>query len=65
MVRTLHQRHPHAAPGGHPKIFQERLGHRTIAVTLDTDSHVLPGLQDEASLRFEDSLAEPVAESVG
>ena len=53
------------AQGVHPKIVQERLGPSTIAVTLDTYSHVLPGLQEAAALKFEDSLAEPVAESVG
>jgi integrase len=35
--------------GVHPKIVSERLGHATIAITLDTYSHVLPGLQDEAA----------------
>ena len=28
--------------GVHPKIVQELLGHATIAITLDTYSHVLP-----------------------
>ena len=31
--------------GIHPKVVQERLGHASIAVTLDTYSHVAPGLQ--------------------
>ena len=35
--------------GGHPKIVSERLGHASIAITLDTYSHVLPGLQEEAA----------------
>lgn len=43
-----------------PKIVQERLGHATIAVTLDTYSHVLPGLQEAAALRFEEGLAKSV-----
>jgi integrase len=54
-------RHTHATlmlkQGVHPKIVQERLGHATIAVTLDTYSHVLPGLQEQAALRFEEELA--------
>ena len=29
----------------HPKIVQERLGHANISVTLDTYSHLVPGLQ--------------------
>jgi len=33
----------------HPKIVQEMLGHSTIVLTLDTYSHVIPGLQDEAA----------------
>lgn len=40
--------------GVHSKIVQERLGHATIATTLDTYSHVLPGLQEAAALRFDD-----------
>jgi integrase len=30
--------------GLHPKLVQELLGHATIAITLDTYSHVLPGM---------------------
>jgi len=33
----------------HPKIVQELLGHSTIAITLDTYSHVMPALAREAS----------------
>jgi integrase len=35
--------------GVHPKIVSERLGHSGVAITLDTYSHVLPGLQEEAA----------------
>ena len=38
------------------KIVQERLGHSTIAITLDTYSHVTPGLQEAAALRFDEVL---------
>ena len=55
-------RHTHAtlllADGVHPKIVQERLGHAKIATTLDTYSHVLPGLQREAALKLERTLSE-------
>lgn len=34
--------------GVHPKVVQERLGHTTIGMTLDTYSHVLPGMQEHA-----------------
>ena len=35
--------------GVHPKVVQERLGHSTISVTMDTYSHVVPALQREAA----------------
>jgi integrase len=34
--------------GTHPKVVQELLGHSQINLTLDTYSHVLPGLQGDA-----------------
>ncbi len=44
--------------GVHPKIVQERLGHASIQVTLDTYSHVAPGLQEAAAVGF-DELVSP------
>ena len=45
-------RHSHATQllrqGVHPKIVSERLGHSNIGITLDTYSHVLPGMQEDA-----------------
>ena len=35
--------------GIHPKIVQERLGHSTISLTMDTYSHVLPSMQLDAA----------------
>lgn len=35
--------------GIHPKVVSERLGHATVAITLDTYSHVGEGLQEEAA----------------
>jgi integrase len=35
--------------GVHVKIVQELLGHSNISITLDTYSHVLPGMGDEAA----------------
>ena len=50
--------------GIHPKIVQERLGHSSIQITLDTYSHVAPELQQAAANRFDDIvLPNPVAES--
>lgn len=43
--------------GIHPKIVQERLGHSGIAITLDTYSHVAPGLQKAAALKFDEAVA--------
>lgn len=40
--------------GIHVKVVQERLGHSSITLTLDTYSHVLPGLQQEAAQRLDD-----------
>ena len=42
--------------GIHPKIVQERLGHSRVGVTLDIYSHVTPGLQEAAALRFDEGL---------
>ncbi|MFW6029888.1 MAG: tyrosine-type recombinase/integrase, partial [Halanaerobiales bacterium] len=45
-------RHTHASlllqAGVHPKIVQERLGHASITETLDTYSHLIPTMQEEA-----------------
>lgn len=38
--------------GEHPKIVQEILGHSQISLTLDTYSHVLPNIQEEAVRRL-------------
>jgi integrase len=39
--------------GVHPKIVQERLGHATISMTLDTYSHVTPTMQQEAAAKLD------------
>lgn len=38
--------------GAHPKVVQERLGHSQVGITLNTYSHVLPGLGREAIERL-------------
>ena len=40
------------AEGEHPKVVSSRLGHSTIAITVDTYSHVLPGLDAAAGERL-------------
>jgi len=51
-IRFHDLRHTHATmllkQGIHPKIVQERLGHQTIGITMDTYTHVIKGLQREA-----------------
>ncbi len=72
-VRTIHKaglphmrfhdlRHSHAtfmlSAGVHPKVVSERLGHSSVAFTLDTYSHVLPGLQEQAAQHFDERLGQ-------
>ena len=53
-------RHSHATlllrQGVHPKIVSERLGHSSIGLTLDTYSHVLPGMQEDAAAKVDSAL---------
>ncbi len=35
--------------GVHPKVVQERLGHGSISITMDTYSHAIPSMQHEAA----------------
>ncbi len=42
--------------GEHPKIVGERLGHSSTTLTLDTYSHVLPDMQEQAAVRLEETL---------
>jgi Site-specific recombinase XerD len=62
-VRWHDLRHAHAtlmlSAGVHPKVVSERLGHASIAITLDTYSHVLPGLQAAAAAQLDTMLDEP------
>ncbi|HLY58238.1 MAG TPA: site-specific integrase [Stellaceae bacterium] len=56
-VRFHDLRHSHAtqllADGVHPKVAQERLGHSTIATTLDLYSHVTSTMQEDAASRLD------------
>jgi len=40
-----------------PKIVSEMLGHSSIAITLDTYSHVLPNMQESAAAAMEEVLS--------
>ncbi len=49
-------RHTHATlalqAGIHPKVVSERLGHANTSITLDTYSHAIPAMQEEAAERI-------------
>ena len=45
------------ALGEHPKVVSERLEHSTVGLTLDTYSHVLPGIGRAAAERLGEILA--------
>ncbi len=66
-IRFHDLRHTHASmmlkQGVHPKIVSERLGHSSINITLDTYSHVMPGMQEAAVLVFEAALQPGILES--
>jgi integrase len=59
-IRFHDLRHSHAthllAAGIHPKIAQERLGHSSIAVTMDTYSHAMPNMQQDAVAKLDAAL---------
>ena len=44
------------AAGVQVKIVSERLGHASIGITLDTYSHVMPGMQEEAAEKIDAGL---------
>jgi integrase len=40
-----------------PKIVQETMGHATISQTMDTYSHLMPGMGDVAATALEEVLS--------
>lgn len=52
-IRLHDLRHTHATlalqANVHPKVIAERLGHSSVMITLDTYSHAIPSLQEEAA----------------
>jgi integrase len=56
-IRLYDLRHTHAtllyAAGEQLKVVQERLGHASITLTLDTYVHVAPGMQERAAERLD------------
>ena len=59
-IRFQDLRHAYAtllpSKGIHPKIVSEQLGHANIGITLDTYSHVLPGMGDAAAGAMDEAL---------
>jgi len=44
------------AQGVHPRVVMETLGQSQIPLTLDTYSHVLPSLQEEAARQMDEAI---------
>ena len=61
-IRLHDLRHTHATAllkdGVHAKVVSDRLGHASIAITLDTYSHVLPDMQRHAIAGIDAALVE-------
>ena len=56
---TFHDlRHTHAAMlikmGIQPKVIQERMGHASIKITMDTYGYLMPGLQESVAARLDE-----------
>ena len=59
--RRLHDlKHTHGSmmmeQGVNPKTVAERLGHASGVITVDMYAHVMPGIKEEAALKFEEGL---------
>ena len=67
-IRVRDLRHTTASilleAGAHPKLVQDLLGHSTVALTLNTYSHVTAGLSDQAA-RLMDRMIGPELFSSG
>jgi integrase len=50
--------------GEHPKVVAEQLGHASVRVTLDTYSHVTPGVQRDAVARVASRFLDPPVSSL-
>ncbi len=68
-TRLQDARHTHASlllrAGVHPKVVSERLGHASVAFTLDVYSHVMPGIQEAAIEGLERVMASAEAAVAG
>ena len=63
--RSHDLRHTHATQllkaGVPPKLVSEHLGHVSIGITLDTYSHVMPGMQEEDAEKIDAGLGKALA----
>lgn len=68
-IRMHDLRHTYATialgAGVHPAVVSERLGHSSIAITIDLYSHAVPGLQREAAGAVGDLILRVAGRSVG
>jgi len=68
IIRLHDARHTHASlmlkQGIHPKVVQERLGHASIQMTLDTYSHVAPSIQEAAAQSFDKLLNKSISSNL-
>lgn len=57
-IRFHDLRHTHASllfkQKEHPKVVQERLGHSSIEITMDTYSHMMPNMQEAAAQKLDE-----------
>ena len=62
VIRFHDAQHSHASlllrQGAHPRVVQERLGHSTIATTLDVYSRVTPGIQEVVATHFDEAMSD-------
>lgn len=66
-VRLHDMRHSHASlmlrEGVPAKVIQERLGHASISTTMDLYAHLLPGIQEEAAIKFDRAMVRAIPQS--
>jgi integrase len=62
-IRFHDLRHTYATlalqAGVHPKVVSDRLGHTTVAMTLDVYSHAIPALEQDAAASVADLIQDP------
>ena len=68
-VRLHDMRHSHASlmlrEGVPAKVIQERLGHASISTTMDLYAHLLPGIQEEAAIKFDRAMVRATQSTSG